>query len=119
MSDTTRPTPPENLDGEALLEWNRVCDELAELGALQKADRAALVLYVTTWAIHHEMMRHVEKHGAVVKWPNGVVGGSPYYKTSRECVAQLRGLLTDLGLTPLSRSKVKQPDKAPATEPEY
>ena len=119
MSEPCRPNPPEHLDGEALLEWHRVCDELATANRLDTTDRALLTLYVETWAIYQDVMRHVRQHGAVVKWPNGVVGGSPFYKTSRETAAQLRTMLTDLGLTPLTRSKVKPDEKKPVDESGY
>src|SRR4051812_43062520 len=98
-----QPKPPVHLDNEALLEWQRACDELAAAGQLEAADRAVLTLYAETWAVYRDAMRHVLEHGAVIKWPNGTAGPSPFYKVSRECANQLRGLLADLGLTPRSR----------------
>jgi len=97
------PKPPEELDGEALLEWERVCAELDAAGTLDKTDRAVLTLYAQTWATHHAAARAVAQHGAVIKWPNGMPGPSPFYRVMKETAAQLRGLLNDLGLTPASR----------------
>ena len=105
MTSADRPQPPEDLDGEALLEWHRVSDELAAAGRLDKTDRAMLVLYVTTWAIYQDVMRHVTRFTSIVKHPNGVVGASPYYKVSRETFAQLRAVLNDMGLTYTSRPR--------------
>jgi hypothetical protein len=62
---TDRPKPPDDLDGEALLEWHRVCDELADAGRLDKIDRAILTVYATTWAVHQSVGKHVAKFGAV------------------------------------------------------
>lgn len=111
-SKTTRPAPPEELDGEPLLEWHRVCGELEAAGRLEKTDRAILVLYVETWAAWRAVSTGVTKFGAVIKFPNGVTGASPFAKLQKEYGTQLRGLLNDLGLTPAARAT-----KSAATEP--
>ena len=108
-----RPQPPDDLDGEALLEWGRVCDDLDALGTLDAADRAVLTLYVQTWQANQTVARHVMKFGPIAKQHNGVVGQTPHYKTMRETAALLRQLLADLGLTPASRPAAA-PDDAPS-----
>lgn len=100
-----RPAAPEDLEGEALLEWGRVCDELAAAGRLETADRALLNVYVETWAVWRTATRHVNTYGPVVPGQNHVVGRSPFYIVQRETAAQLRNLLADLGLTPQARGK--------------
>jgi P27 family predicted phage terminase small subunit len=100
-----RPRPPEDMDGEALLEWDRVCDELAAAGRLDSTDRALLTIYCQTWAIYQTVMRRVAKDGPVVKHNNGVAGASPFYTVSREMAGHLRRLLSDMGLTPAARGK--------------
>jgi P27 family predicted phage terminase small subunit len=107
---TNRPAPPDELDGEALLEWQRICEELDATGRLDKADRAILCVYVETWATWKAAAAATAKSGAVVKYSNGVPGQSPFYKTMRETAAQLRKLLSDLGLTPAARGKGDTPD---------
>ncbi|MDB5297868.1 MAG: hypothetical protein JWO31_3851 [Phycisphaerales bacterium] len=107
---TAKPAPPEDLDGEARLEWERVCDELAAAGRLDRADRAALTLYVRTWAVWKLAAKHVETFGAVLPMHNNVVGRSPFYAVMRETAAQLRNLLADLMLTPASRPAGDGPD---------
>lgn len=102
-----RPPPPPEIQGEALLEWERVCDELSAAGRLDRADRAVLCLYCQTWEIYMAAMKGVTTHGAIVKHPNGVAGPSPFYKVSRETSAQLQKLLADLGLTPAARHRMK------------
>lgn len=102
---TKRPRPPDDLGEEASLEWHRVCDELADAGRLEAADRAVLTLYVETWGVWRTASLHVKTFGPVVPGQNGVVGRSPFYATQRETAAQLRNLLADLGLTPQARGK--------------
>ena len=112
-----RPTPPEDLDAEALLEWGRICDELAAAGCPDLAAyRAILTVYVQTWETHQTVMRFVRQHGPIVKFSNGVTGASPFHKAARECAAQLRGLLTDLGLTPAARGARKGSNAAEPDE---
>ena len=98
-----RPTPPDELDGESLLEWDRICDELKMLGQLNKADRAIMTLHCQTWAVYRSAQQAVNQFGAVVKWPNGIPGPGPFYRVMRETAIVLRGTLKDLGLTPDAR----------------
>jgi P27 family predicted phage terminase small subunit len=98
-----RPRPPEDLDGEAFLEWNRLCDELEAVGRLEKADRAIILLAAQTYANWMIATQHVAKYGTIVKAHNGVAGRNPYYGVQKETSVLLRGLYADLGLTPATR----------------
>lgn len=98
-----------------MLEWDRVCRELEADG--RPVDRALLTVYVQTWEIHAQVMRHVRKFGAVVKHHNGVAGASPHYKVSREVANQLRLMLAELGLTPAARGL--KADGKPADDLEF
>jgi len=100
----TRPPPPPEIEGEALLEWERVCNELDSLGQLATTDRAVLTLYVQTWAVFQKATEGIVKHGPVIKLPNQIVCASPFYNIQKESGKQLRGLLCDLGLTPTTRT---------------
>ena len=106
-SSVDRPPPPETLDGEALLEWDRVVSELEHADTLSKVHRAVLTLYAETWSTWNEARRHVVRFGSIIKHHNGVAGQNPHYKVMLEMGKQLRGLLDDLGLTPAS-SKAKK-----------
>lgn len=97
------PDPPEDIDGEALLEWHRIVDELDSQGALARTDRALLTIYVETWAAHRIAARRVASEGAVKEYINGNDGPSPYFKVMKETAVQLRRILKDLMLTPSSR----------------
>jgi P27 family predicted phage terminase small subunit len=99
MTASNKPIPPEDLDGEALLEWHRIIAELEQLGTLATADRAAITLYCQTWATNQQVAKHVNKFGAVIKWPNGVPGQSPWFKTQKETTTLLSKLLDQIGLT--------------------
>ena len=98
-----RPQPPEHLADEALIEWERVCDELAANGTLMKTDRAILIVYCETWATYVKATQGVVRFGPVIKYPNGITAPSPFYKVQSETANKLKGLLRELGLTPASR----------------
>jgi P27 family predicted phage terminase small subunit len=105
---SNRPEMPDDLEGEALLEWDRVCAELEKQGRLDQADRSVITIYCHTWATYKAAQRNTFEHGAVVKFPNGIPGQSPHYKTMKELANILRLMLADLGLTPAARGKSKE-----------
>lgn len=114
-----RPQPPEDLGGESLLEWGRIVAELEAAGRLDATDRALLTVYVECWATYQQAVRGLTTWGPVVRYANGVPGASPFYKTARECAAQLAKLLAEMCLTPAARHRMKAtteaaPDGLPA-----
>jgi P27 family predicted phage terminase small subunit len=97
--------PPQDLTAAELAEWIRITAAVEATGhALRPADRSILVIYVRTWHVFATCCQHVREFGPVIKWPNGMPGPSPQYKTMRETATLLRGLLADLGATPASRN---------------
>jgi P27 family predicted phage terminase small subunit len=100
-----RPAPPEEIEDEARLEWDRVCDELDSAGRLATTDRAILHVYVELWALHRRAVRQVTVHGFTTTYSNDNVGLSPAYNAMKDSARQLRTLLNDLGLTPAKRGK--------------
>lgn len=115
MKKTTRPKPPEDLDGEALLEWHRLCDELDDAGKLDKADRAIIGLAAETYATWRAACKHVREFGPVVEVAiNKTIGRNPFYVVMRETAAQLHSLIVELGLTPTRRHGKKAVEEAEA-----
>ena len=107
--------PPEDIAGEALAEWHRVCRTLEAMGRqIKDADRSILALYCRTWAVNRECYEKIKGGMSVIKWPNGMPGPSPFYKNFKETAVILRGLLADIGCTPASRDF----DIVPAAKPE-
>jgi P27 family predicted phage terminase small subunit len=98
-----KPTPPDDLKGEGLREWDRVCDELHTLGRLNKVDRALLTTYCRCWATFCQVSAQVDKDGPVTVYSNGNAGLTPYYKAQKETAALLQSLLAAMGLTPAAR----------------
>ena len=103
-TDPIPPEAPEDIQGDALTEWHRIREAAAELGhPIREADRSIMALYCRTWVVNQKCYQHVQQFGPIIKWPNGMPGPSPQYKTFEATVKLLRGLLADLGCTPASR----------------
>ena len=104
MTKPKRLKAPAYINGEALLEWERILDDLAEVGLTP--DRATLILYVRTWATWRASDTMVIQYGPVIKYSNGVAGEAPFYKTWAKDGAKVLALLEAMGLTPAQRHKM-------------
>lgn len=113
---------------EAKKEWKRITALLEEYGLVARLDRAALVLYVQTWASyawHTQMLTRAkndaarerkeveargEKYtggdGVMVPTPNGGFTYSHHWVAGRQAARDLKGLLDMFGLHAAARSKV-------------
>lgn len=112
--DAQRFSAPEEIDGEALLEWHRVTAEAEEAQTLQHCDRAALVVYCQTWAMMADAAANLKKTGTIVKLPNGYPAASPFMKVYQDSAKLCAKLLTEFGLTPRSRGAFKYNNKTKA-----
>lgn len=111
-----RPPCPKSLQGEARKEWNRMSKQLFELGLLTQVDRAALAAYCQAWAHWVEANEQVEKLGMIVKTENGYPQLSPYWTIAQQAAKLMKSYLTEFGMTPGSRSRLRVgQDERPAT----
>ena len=95
---------PEQLSGDSLLAWHDFTTEAGEL--FTPADRGAMILLCEAWAEMREAARHIEKDGTIVLMPNQYPGSNPYCKIRNEARACVLKLLSELALTPNSRSRI-------------
>jgi P27 family predicted phage terminase small subunit len=107
-----RPPCPTHLVGEAKKEWSRVTKLLLDAGLLTKADRAALSAYCQAWAdwvAANEAMAkpNAEGGGLVVVTGEGYPMLNPLWTVSQQAVKVMRSYLTEFGLTPAARSRMK------------
>jgi P27 family predicted phage terminase small subunit len=98
--------------GEAKKEWGRVTKLLLDAGLLTKADRAALSAYCQAWAdwvAANEVMAKpkAEGGGLVVVTGDGYPMLSPLWTISQQAAKTMRSYLTEFGLTPAARSRMK------------
>jgi P27 family predicted phage terminase small subunit len=113
-----RPACPRHLSDEAKKEWRRIVPELEIVGLITRIDRAALAMYCEAWGRWLEAEEALRKYGVMVKSPSGFPMQSPYLAVANKAMEQMRGLLTEFGMSPASRTRisVQEPDDA---DPEF
>ena len=122
------PDCPPHLWPEAKKEWKRITVELLRYGLISKLDRAALCLYVQTWAelLHAEKMlkrnmgraakkmadaeaagqEYMGGDGMVEVTSNGNMIYSPYWVIANKARNQVDKFLSNFGMSPSSRGRV-------------
>ncbi len=106
------PTPerlgcPEELNGEAAVEWHRMVDELYACGLLTKVDRAALMAYCMAYARWIVAEKNLRRTGTLVKRKDGAPMLSPYLAVVNDALKHMLAFMREFGLTPSSRSRLK------------
>jgi len=97
--------PPE-LGPVARQEWERIVGELTQLGVLSSFDRGPLAAYCTAYALWSDAMEMVQKHGAMIKSPNGFPMQSPYLSHLNKQAEIMMRIASEFGFTPASRSRI-------------
>jgi P27 family predicted phage terminase small subunit len=103
----TPPPPPPELKGEARKEWVRITTLLAAKRVLSEEDKAALTIYSTSWAMYREAQARIEEDGSVVMSATGVPIRNPYLSVLKQAWDRIRPLLSEFGLTPTARARLK------------
>lgn len=101
--------PPAWLDPNAQEEWRRLAPMLARLGVLTETDSDALSAYCEAFTTWKQATAKIRQFGMVVKANQAgfelpVI--SPYVKIANHAMAQMRGMLTEFGMTPSARARI-------------
>jgi P27 family predicted phage terminase small subunit len=113
----TVPEPPEVIQGTALAEWHRITPLLHGAGLLTVIDGPALAAYCQSYATWVEAQEEIRRSGTVIRSLHNQPMVSPYVKVANVAWQQWTRMLTEFGMSPSSRSRVKVPDAPPATDP--
>ena len=100
---------PRHLSRMARAEWRRVVPELREIGLLTVVDRAALEAYCECYADWRRAKDVLAKEGMTFTTPNGYVQQRPEVAIASNALKMMKAFMTEFGMTPSSRSKVKAP----------
>jgi P27 family predicted phage terminase small subunit len=111
------PSPPAHLNRLAKNEWRRVAKYLHAVGLLTKVDRAALAAYCVAYATWVNAQKQIEAIGVLVKAQTGFPMQSPYLAISNKAMEQMLKFLTEFGMTPSSRTRVKPTEKKERADP--
>jgi P27 family predicted phage terminase small subunit len=108
------PEAPAFLDGYARAEWNRVAEELYQLGLLTVVDLQPLAAYCSAygrWRTAEETLAAIAAgdpalHGLVVKTTEGNMRRNPLVQIAADAAGAMVRYAAEFGLTPASRSRI-------------
>lgn len=103
----TIPQAPEHLDPIAQEEWRRVAAIIEPLGMLTEADRAVLESYCLYYSQMLFASAQLRKVGAVYRRKDGSPGLNPYWRIMGEANQHMLKAALELGLSPVSRERMK------------
>ena len=100
------PTCPAHLSPTAKAEWKRLGREMHRLGIISQLDRAALAAYCQAYGRWTEAERKLKETPTLIKLPSGYIQPSPWLAIANKQLELMHRYLSDLGLSPVSRSRV-------------
>jgi P27 family predicted phage terminase small subunit len=101
-----QPTCPAHLSPTAKAEWKRLASDLNAIGLLTLIDRAALATYCQSYGRWVEAERKLTETPPLLKTPAGYVQQSPWLTIANKERELMARYMTELGLTPSSRSRL-------------
>ena len=105
---TELPEPPDFLDEAGQKEWYRTGEELLTSGILSRIDLTALAAYCEQYSAWIEATRMVRKHGTVIKMKTSdYLMLSPYLSVQKQAFTGMTRMLSEFGMTPSSRTRVR------------
>lgn len=102
---TTVLAAPSWLSKDAQAEWKRVMPILVQRRILTHADLGSLENYCIATGQARQCERLLQKHGQVMETEDGSLKRNPAVGIQKEALTQARLYASELGLTPVSRSR--------------
>jgi len=110
------PRKPPILRGKAATEWYRISKLLFDLEILTELDSTALAIYCQSWATWLDAEKAINKQGMVIKTQTGRTITNPYISIANKAAENMRKFLSEFGMTPASRTRIRIPiKKSPET----
>lgn len=100
------PDCPDYLAPEAKAEWARLAGILNQIGLLTQVDRTLMAAYCQTYARWVEAERKLAETPLILRTPAGYIQQSPWLSISNKQLELMAKYMTELGLTPASRSRL-------------
>jgi P27 family predicted phage terminase small subunit len=109
------PTCPAHLCPSAKAEWKRLARQMHTLRIITELDRSALAAYCQAYGRWVEAERKLKETPLLIKLPSGYIQQSPWLAIGNKQLELMHKYMTDLGLSPVSRSRVStMPSLLPA-----
>lgn len=107
------PRRPDHLDDHGREAWDSVTAELAKLGCLSTAEAFAIELYCVVYSRWRKAIDGLNSDGITTTTDLGSIKGNPAMQVIAQCERTMSSMLSEFGLTPSSRSRVKGGPEAP------
>jgi P27 family predicted phage terminase small subunit len=116
-----RPKFPKGISADAKKVFKRLCALLEERRVLTSGDSELLRLYAVTFTRHEQALEKLAEQGCIREYVRLDSNGQPHQQekpnlwldVAQNCEKFMRATLSDLGLNPTQRSKVKQVQPKP------
>lgn len=100
------PDCPAHLNAAGRDEWDRLVHVLCDMGVVTSVDRAALAAYCQCYGRWVEAEEKLQTTPMLLKTATGYVQQSPWLSIANKQLELMGRYMTELGLTPASRSRV-------------
>lgn len=111
------PDCPDHLNGIAREEWDRLAGVLHAMGVVTLVDRAALAAYCQCYGRWVEAEEKMQSTPMLLKTATGYVQQFPWLSIANKQLELMGRYMTELGLTPASRSRIVSLVTPPDPEP--
>jgi len=101
------PSPPAFLSVSAAEVWRDLGKLLRDAGLFTVVDRYALAMFCAVAARWMEAERKLQQAGAVITSEAGGMYQNPWLHVANKAWGQMRQMLSEFGLTPAERSRLK------------
>lgn len=105
--------PPKDLGPEAKAIWPELAQPLYEAGLLTALDAPALRLLCEAQATWQKATDAIQREGMIYTTPTGIQRPSPWFRVQHAAAEQMLRLLSEFGMTPSSRTRVKVTEGPP------
>lgn len=99
--------PPKDLGPEAKAIWSEMAQPLYEAGILTALDAPALRLLCESHANWRKATEAIAREGMTCTTPSGIERPSPWFRIQASSSELMLRLLSEFGMTPSSRTRVK------------
>ena len=112
MPEAVCPDPPEVLCPAAKKHWRVIVKQLYDANVMTTLDQDALMLLCSAYARWVEAGKALQKEGVIIKQKshNGeteYLKANPWLMIQQKAFDQMKAMLTEFGMTPSSRTRVK------------
>ena len=116
--ETSRVECPDWLCDVAKSEWERIEEDLMDLGLLTNIDVNQLAIYCDAYAKYTKASQEIDKFGLVIKHTNKSgatnIVTNPYVQIAGKYAELVKKFCDEFGLTPTSRARIAIPKKPDA-----